>query len=334
MADRIAAEGGSSHDVSIGRLIRASALGEWDGGLNEFRAQQSIGSGSGGGFVTPGMLSARIIDLARAEARMVQAGASVIPVETSKLSFATIEEDPTAHWRAENADIPESGVTFGERLFDAQTIAILVRGSVELMEDGVNVDALIEQTIASQIALGIDFAGLHGTGIGQPLGLLNHNTGSRTANFIDLDGPLTNYDPMSRAVQACWENNVEAGDFLIAARTAGELDRLTDTENNPLRQPRSVADRMMLVSNQVRTDLEASIGSPPTLQSDASAIFTGLWSDYYLVVRTDLVLEATRVAGDTFKKMQVLIRGYARVDGFAVRPKSFGIVRGVIPPTA
>lgn len=328
LADRVASSYPGEQDVSIGAMVRASITGDW-GDLGYLRAEQSIGSGSGGGFVTPGLFAARVIDLARNEARIVQAGASVIPVTTGNTTFGTIEEDPTAHWRGENQDIEESSATFGERNFKAKTLAILVRMSLELVEDGQNIDALLERAIAAQIALQIDRAALFGTGIGEPLGIFNHEA----ATFIDLDAVLSDYAPLSRAVQAVSQANQTAGDFITSARTAGEIDRLTDIDGNPLKAPRSVMERQILATNQVSTDLSFNIGSPPQAAVDtASAVFTGFWPDYYLAVRTDLMLEATRVAGDAFKKMQVLLRGYARVDGFAVRPASFAIVRGITAP--
>ena len=80
----------------------------------------------------------------------------------------------------------------------------------------------------------------------------------------------------------------------------------------------------MLVTNQIPINM-----APGT----ASAIFTGQWEDYYIAMRTNLVIEATRVADTAFKKMQVLIRGYLRADGFAVRPNHFAVIKGIVPPT-
>jgi hypothetical protein len=89
-----------------------------------------------------------------------------------------------------------------------------------------------------------------------------------------------------------------------------------------------VAERRLLATNQIPNDL--GVGSPPT--STGSAIFTGQWSDYYIAVRTGLVLEISRVGGDAFKKMQVLVRGYLRADAFAVRPGHFAVIDGIEPP--
>jgi HK97 family phage major capsid protein len=334
LADRIGSDQAGA-DIPIGQLLRASMSGDWEG-LEEFRAQQQqIGVGADGGFLAPSAISARVIDLARNRMRAAEAGISIIPATSGQLSFGIQTGDPTAHWVGENAAIPESKATFGLRNFTAHATAILVRTSVEFVEDAVNGSALIEAAIADQIALKVDYSVFHGNGIGEPLGLLNHS-GDHDINRIVLDGPLTNYQPLSRAVQACSENNFQAGDFVLAARTAGELDRLVDQDGNPLMPPRSVQQRRLLDTNQVRTDLDgfdSAQGSPgPVAIETASAIFTGNWPDYFLVVRTDLQLEASRVAGDAFGKRQVMIRGYLRCDGFSVRPKAFAAITGVAPP--
>jgi HK97 family phage major capsid protein len=166
---------------------------------------------------------------------------------------------------------------------------------------------------------------LVGTGVGRPLGLLNTDGVSRIA----VNGPLVSYAPLSLAVQAVANANAEAGDFILSPRTAGEIDRLVDGDENPLRAPRSVSERRLLATNQVPIDLEPG-GSPPV--SGASVIFTGQWPSLYVAIRTSVVLEATRVGGDSFKNLQVWIRGYLRADAFAVRRSHFAVVEGITAP--
>jgi hypothetical protein len=54
----------------------------------------------------------------------------------------------------------------------------------------------------------------------------------------------------------------------------------------------------------------------------------------YVASRTNVVLEATRVGGDSFKNLQLWIRGYLRADAFAVRPDHFAIVEGITAPAS
>ena len=318
LSDTVQGYGGQN--VGLGHLVRASITGDWQG-LEEFKSSQSLNNGPSGGFMAPEFLSARVIDLARNASRVTQAGATTIPI-SGPTTFATVEQDPEAHWRSENEEIPESEMFLGSRTFVPQTLAALVRCSIELLEDAPNLSALIENAFSAQLGLELDKMCLVGNGVGKPLGLLE----TPGVNVINLDAALslTGFASLSRAVEAVRNNNAEPGAFLLAARTAGEIDRMIDEDRQPLTPPPSVKERAMLVTNQIPINM-----APGT----ASAIFTGQWEDYYIAMRTNLVIEATRVADTAFKKMQVLIRGYLRADGFAVRPNHFAVIKGIVPPT-
>lgn len=314
--------GASVEGPELRDLVRASVTGEWNG-LSEFQSSMSSGSGVSGGFMVPTMLSARIIDAARSRARVIEAGALTVPMEAGTVSFATIESQPEPDWRGEHAPVVERDLVLGERVFKAQTLAVLVRSSIELVEDAPNFEAVVTEAIAEELALKLDRMALIGTGVGEPLGLFNTDGINRTS----LDAGISNYASMSQIVQQVRQQNAEPGDFIMSARTAGELDRLVDGDSNPLRQPQSVSDRRILWTNQVPDDLEA--GSPPA--GTGSAIFCGRWSDLFVAIRTNITLEATREGGDAFSTMAVLIRGYLRADAFAIRPAHFGVIDRVTP---
>jgi HK97 family phage major capsid protein len=253
-----------------------------------------------------------------------RAGARSIPI-SGATSFATIDEDPTSEWKAENAAIVEETVTLGSRLFVPQTLAVLVKSSIELIEDAPNAEALIRESIANALALQLDKMCLVGDGVGKPLGIC----GTPGVGQVAVNAALTSYAPLSKAVEKVQTANGEPGDFILSARTSGEIDRLTDNDGNPLRPPRSVSERRLLVTNQVPTDLV--IGSPAL--TNASAIFVGQLDRLYIAIRTNLVLEATRMGGDSFKNLEVWIRGYLRADVFAVRPDHFAVCTGITSPS-
>lgn len=325
--------GGPGQNVPLGDLILASATGDYSSIPAEMRADgMQLGTGSRGGFAAPHLLAAQVIDLARNQARTGEAGISIIPmVAGAGITFPTVEGDPQPHWRGEHEPIPESEVTLGARNFHPYTVAALVRMSIELAESGLGVGELVERTMAEALALEWDRVVLFGTGMGQPRGLYNtvDTEGPYSVERVNVDGPLTSYTPLSRAVERVADRNRTAGDFIMSSRTAGQIDRLVDADQNPLRPPRSVAERELLVSNQVRNDLEVQVDEQPA--NVGSAIFTGNWEDYYLVVHTSMILEASRVAADAFKKMQILVRAYMRIDGFAVRPRHFCVIDNIHP---
>ena len=294
---------------TIGDIVKAVVMGDHSNLTPQ--ASQMVGSGGSGGFTVPTALWGTILDLARNKMRIAEAGATMIDApQSSSLSFATLESDPSAYWRGELTDITESTAAFGSRNFHPKTVAVLVSGSIELAEDSPTLGQMIMETIASQIALQVDYAALSGNGIGQPLGILNQ----ANVQSIDAAGALTDFDPFARAVQKVRQKNVEAGAFILSPSTLGHIDRLADTTGQPLQPPPSMRDRAFLDTNQIDT----TEGSPIT----ASAV-TGEWESLYAVFRQRLVLEVTRTSGDNFKKLGWQARGYARVDSFAVRADRF-----------
>lgn len=307
-----AAEAYGQSQEDFGDVVRAAITGDFSNLTPQ--TSQMMGSGGSGGFVVPDQLWGGILDLARSKMRIAEAGAIIIDAPLGgTLSFPTLERDPTAHWRGELQDIEESSAALGLRTFKPYTVAVLVSGSIELMEDAPTLGMFLMSTIAAQIAEQIDFAALAGNGVGQPLGILNH-TGIQQ---VDAGGVLADYDPFARAVQKVRQMNVEPGVFILSPATLGHVDRLADTTGQPLQPPPSMRDRPMLDTNQI----VATDGSPQM----ASAV-TGEWQSLYAVFRQRLVLEVSRTSGDSFKKLGWQARGYARVDSFAVRPNRFAKV--------
>ena len=121
--------------LSFGRMLRGIVTGEWDDASAERRVM-SEGVLADGGYLVPTPLSTEIIDLARAQARVIQAGARTVPMTSSTLKMAKVLSDPEPGWRGENQPIPEDELTFGLSELRSHTLAVIVKSSRELLEDG------------------------------------------------------------------------------------------------------------------------------------------------------------------------------------------------------
>ena len=73
-------------EFSLGRMVRGMVTGQWDGADLERRAM-SEGSDAAGGYLTPEILSGRVIDKVRNQARVLQAGAQTVPLDSDKQSI-------------------------------------------------------------------------------------------------------------------------------------------------------------------------------------------------------------------------------------------------------
>jgi HK97 family phage major capsid protein len=76
-------------EMSLGRLVYATAIGDWKGAEAEHRAYSQGTSASGGYLLTPEM-SASIIDLARAKSVVSAAGAITVPMQTEEMKVALV----------------------------------------------------------------------------------------------------------------------------------------------------------------------------------------------------------------------------------------------------
>ena len=314
-------DGGSSlPGLSFDGLLRAYVTGDWGRLPDEARAL-SVGTGTAGGFLVPTPLSARIIDLARNQTRVVQAGAVTIPMDEATLKIARVSGDGSAAWKVENAAITASDMTFEQVTFTARTLVAMVKASVELMEDAVDT-GVVERSLSAALALELDRAALRGSGTPpEPEGILNQTGVTVTAGI----GTPADYSELSQAIQDVRALNHEPNAILFSARDAGHYDRLQDSTNQPMMPPPSVAAIRKLVTNQIPTNLGAG--------TNESEIYVGDFSQLMLGMRRQIVVEVSRQAADgtegAFTNLQVWIRAYLRADVQLAHPEAFNVLTGV-----
>lgn len=323
-------DGIKSNELSLGRMLRGIVLGEWRRAEAE-RRTLSVGDSSLGGYLVPSPLSTRVIDLARNQTRVMQAGAITVPMESNTLTLARVTGDPTAAWKAENAVGSFSDITFGAIELISKSLLALIKTSIEIFEDATNLSSVVENSLAEALALELDRAALYGQGsAAEPLGIVN----AANVGVEDLGtngAALTNYDKFSLAVEKILSANGSSTGLaaIFAPRTAGTLDRLKDTTNQPLVPSASFAALQKLVTKQV--PINRTHGSA----SNASDVFLGDFQQLLIGMRTQLIIEVSRQAGDSagsaFRGMQVWIRAYLRADVALAQPTHFCKIIGIIP---
>jgi len=227
-------------DVSPGKILRAKILGSYEG-LNEAETKAAgEGIGSLGGWLVPETVSARIIDLARNLAVVQRAGAWTLPMPTPEMRLVKISDDPTAYWVAEHGEISESDWTIEPLNLKAMTVGVLVRASLELLEDAKNSGDAITNSMSKALALEMDRVGLLGVGTSEPRGIDNC-AGISTISMGTNGAALTNYDELSEAIEDVADHNGIATAIIMAPRSYFAYDRLkAATTNNRLEMPQSV----------------------------------------------------------------------------------------------
>jgi HK97 family phage major capsid protein len=298
--------------LNLGLLVRGVVTGEWGGAELERKATLSTNLSSAGGFLVPEPLSNRVIDLARNRSYVVQAGAGTVPMTSSTLDIAKLLSDPTVSWYAENGTIAETDVTFGRASFKANKMACVVRMSNELLEDAANVQTIVENAIASAIALELDRTAIVGTGAGQPLGVVN----GTNINTVTSVGTLADYDDFIDAVFAIRGYNFEPNAAMYSPTTGKKLAKMVTglaSDLTKLVPPADFSNLQKYVTPQV---------------GDTVAI-VGQWDQYLIGLRSQIRIEISRQADTAFMKDQVLIRATYRGDGMPLNPRAFAVLSGI-----
>ncbi len=150
--------------------------------------------------MVPVLLAAQIIDLARNQTRVIEAGASLVPMPNQTVDVAKWTGDPSAAWHSENAATAPSDATMTKVTLKARALTALTVVSRELIEDAPNVGDELARAFAASFAVQVDKAALYGSGTDpEPRGVKN-TTGVMRAR-LGVDGAaLTDYDPFVDAV--------------------------------------------------------------------------------------------------------------------------------------
>lgn len=307
--------------LSLRNALRGVVTGDW-GGDDRVRAAMTESSLAGGGYLLPTVLSTQIIDLARNQTRVMQAGARIFPMTNKKLDVAKWAGDPSMAWHSESAAISQSDATIGKVTLDAKTLTGLTLISRELLEDADGVDDELKQAFASVLAAKVDIAALYGTGTApEPLGVKN-TAGILTASMGANGAALTNYDPLVDAVGTLRDNNEDPTGVIYSPRTARAIGKLKDTTNQPLSAPDYLDGIPRYDTNQVPNNLTQGTSNL------ASDIFTADWRQLYIGLRTQL--QITVLSERYADTGQIGILAWYRGDVVVARPKAFHVTTGVL----
>lgn len=200
------------------------------------------GTDSLGGFLIPQQIVQELIDLIRANAVVMAAGATMMggltgsPVQIPKQTQAS-----TAYWVAENSAPTESNQAFGQISMQPHEAAAMVKLSKRLvMLSSPGAEALVRDDLSQQLALFIDLAVLRGTGAsGAPIGIAN-SVGINTVAVGTNGGALT-YDLLVDIVQAVRDDNglrnAKSVGWIMSTSLIGVLMKLRDADDRPLLLP-------------------------------------------------------------------------------------------------
>ncbi len=292
------------------RAIRAAASGDWsDAGL-ELEASKAVaqkigreprsfyapfdviapreqrdmtvGTPSAGGYLVATDQPATIIELLTNKLILAQAGANMLTGLVGDVAIPKQTGGATGYWVAEGNAPTEGAQTLGQVPLTPHTFGAYVDISRKLIKQAApSVEQFVRNDIARTIALGIDYAGLHGnhsddanqpdgvaatSGIGSVVGGTN-GAAPDWADIVDLETEV-GQDNADNGALAYITNAKVRGKLKKTMRTAtyGDIP-VWSGGAQPLN------DYAAYVTNQVRSNLTKGSSSV------ASAIFFGNWAD-------------------------------------------------------
>ena len=311
----------SGQNASFGKWLKGTIMGDWRG-ADEERAM-SIGTPSAGGYLVPTPLALGIIDLARNQSRVLEAGAQTVEMQHETLRIARQLADPVATWRAESTPIALSDLTFDSVTLNARTLAVIVKFSRELFEDAPNLDTVVRNSMTKSLGLELDRVALYGTGDGiQPRGLKT-TPGVGIFSMGVNGGAFTNYDPFIQAILQVASNNETPNAAIMTPRAAASLATLKDTQGRYLSPPTALTDLRMLITKQLPINLTQGTAT------NAADVFVGEWSELLLGLRTQVGIQILdQRYADTG---EIAMLAWLRADVAVAHPGAFTIIQGVTP---
>ena len=313
--------------ATTGRMIKGMLSG-WEGLEKERRAL--VGSEDPqGGYMLPGPLSTRFIDLARARMALSQAGAITVPVEADSLKIPKLTADPQAYWRGELDDITESDPTFGAVMLQPKTVAILTLVSHEVWEDAAGLGQAVEDAMSRALAVEIDRVGMFGGGDGnanEPTGI--YYTDGITTVEMDTNGAIPDdYDKFLDCIQKIEEANGNPGVAIYSPRTKRKLAGLVTgitSDKTKLEPPQDFKDLRKLVTTAVPDDL--TWGSAT---DECSAALMGGFNNVFMGMRNQVRIDVSPHGTGVFNKLGLWVRAFARVDFAVIRPAQLARLTGI-----
>lgn len=325
-------------DLSLQKTLRGLAMGDWRGAEAE---QRAISAGSGTGqYLVPTLLASNIFDKARSLSTVFRAGARAVPID-GDTDVATVVDDPVMGWRAENASVNESDMTFGTVQLRPKSVACLSTASHEFLQDAVGGEEAIRHALAQAIAAEIDRVCLLGSGTGsEPTGIMTHasvqETELGTADGLVVDGwsPLSS-GLYSLAGQDCSMANIYS---IMSPRSAQSFDQLADADGNPLMPPLSYYNTVMTAGQNTGDDMpgwgkqlmSSKVPNDQTVgtSTDCSTIFMGDFARSMLIgMRLDPTIVVLTERKADLLQVQFLI--HSRMDVALPYPKHLLRITGV-----
>ena len=279
----------------------------------------SVGTDTSGGYLVPDEFASELVralseqNIFRQIARIVQTSGDVLKIPIANGGAAV-------NWISENAEIPETSVTFSQIVLRSYKMGCLLRASTELMEDSAfDLQRHIASEFAQEMGNAEEQAFCLGDGTDRPTGLFTENGASvgvttpsaTNITFDDVIDLLHSVKPPYRGKSV----------FLTNDSTIRELRKIKDGNGQYIWQP-AVKDGL---PDTILAKPVYICQYVPEIDAGASVMAFGDFSYYWIADRRNIRF---RVLNERYAENdQVGFYATQRVDGKLVLPAAVKVMK-------
>lgn len=297
---------------------------------------------SDGGYLVPEVYANEVIELLYPSTVIYALGARRLGMANGNLNIPKIKTGSRAMFTGENRAIPKTAPKFGSLKLSAKKLTALIPMSNDLLRStNFDNDVIVGQDVTKQMALGVDYGALLGTGDEfQPLGILlnkavqNVDVTKLGTEYADTNGKLTAMFP-NYLVASVLKNNVYADGLGFVFNTSVEqfFKSIRDNVGGFIfaeeMSKGTLAGYPYKTTNQIPTD------------GGKTSIIFGNWNDLMIGEQGALEIETSREGSWTddygnivsaFENDQTLIRAINHVDTGLRHEESFVVATKVAVP--
>lgn len=308
----------------------------------EFKAL-SVTTPSDGGYLVPEIYANEIIELLYPTTVIYALGARRLGMANGNLNIPKIKAGSRALFNGEERKIPSSAPKFGNLKLSAKKLTALIPMSNDLLRStNFDNDVIVGQDITQQMALGVDYGALLGTGGEfQPLGImanknvLNIDVTKVGTEYASNTGVLTAAFP-NYLVAAVLKNNVYATGLGFVFNTSVEqfFKSIRDNAGSFIFADEMNNNGTLVGYPYKTTNLIETAGGK-------TSIVFGNWNDLIIGEQGALEIETSREGAWTddngnlvsaFENDQTLVRAIDNVDIGLRHDESFAVASKVAVP--
>jgi HK97 family phage major capsid protein len=298
-----------------------------------------------GGFLIPEEFRAELLRVAL-ESAIVRPRARVIPMASLRAAIPMIDSTSNsssvyggviAYWTEEGAALVQSQPSFGRVVLEAKKLTAYTEVPNELRRDSaITVEALLSDIFPQAIAWFEDIAFLSGTGVGEPLGVLNSlnsaivlqakESGQATGTILweNLVGMFSRMLPSSLG-NAVWivspDTFPQLATMALSVGTGGSAVWLNNGVEGP---PATILGRPVIISEKVNALSNSATAGTTAAGSDINFVDFGQY-----LVGDRMAMDAQVSVDYKFGNDMTAYRFIERVDGkpwmqSAITPKNGG----------